>query len=222
MATQSHDLIVLGGGISGISAARTYLDVHPTADVIVVERDGTVGGTWNKERLYPGFKAQASSRMCEFSDMPISVPTDGEDENGCPYAEHIAEYLEIYVDKHVYDGKSLRDRFLLNSNITAVEKADDGQWHVHFTQTGEKRELTSEKLLVSTGVSSLPNIPNFNGTEDFSGPIIHSINFGHSWESIKTSESIQNVTVLGAGKSSADFVYQLVKAGILVAMSRLC
>jgi dimethylaniline monooxygenase (N-oxide forming) len=213
MAARPHDLIVLGAGISGISAARTYLDVHSSADIVIIERDGTVGGAWNRERSYPGFKAQASSRMCEFSDMPISIPPGGEDENGCPDSIHISEYLETYVDQHVYYGKPLKDRFLLNSRITAVEKAEDGLWHVRFTQSGVTKERVSVKLLVATGTTSLPNIPKFAGRESFQGPIVHSIDFGRRWSSIQASQSIKNVTVIGAGKSSADFVYQLVKAG---------
>src|ERR1051326_3980149 len=48
MATQEYDILILGGGQSGIVAARFYLDVHPTCRLAIVERDGVVGGTWSK------------------------------------------------------------------------------------------------------------------------------------------------------------------------------
>jgi dimethylaniline monooxygenase (N-oxide forming) len=211
-AKQSYDLIVLGAGIAGIVAARLYLDVHPKSNIAVIERDGSVGGTWSRERSYPGFKAQASSRMCEFSGMPISIPPSGTDEYDCPDSIHVSEYLEIYLDKHIYDGKPLKDRFHLNSLITNVKKGDDGLWHVHFTQSGEEYEWTAKKLLVATGTTSLPQIPDLKGKDDFKCPIVHSIDFARTWSAIQSS-SIQKVTVLGAGKSAADFVYQLVKAG---------
>jgi cation diffusion facilitator CzcD-associated flavoprotein CzcO len=136
----NYDLIVLGAGIAGISAARSYLDVQPKANVAVLERDGAVGGTWERERSYPGFKAQASSRMCEFSNMPISVPRDNLDEYDCPDSIRVSEYLEIYLDKHIYDGKRLKDRFVLNSLILKVKKGDDGLWHVNFTRSGQEHE----------------------------------------------------------------------------------
>jgi hypothetical protein len=211
-SNKPHDLIILGGGTSGIVSARLYLDIHPSADIVVIERDGSVGGTWSRDRSYPGFKAQASSRMCEFSDIPISIPPGGSDEYDCPASIHISEYLEIYLEKHIYDGKPLKDRFLFNSLVIRVNKGIDGLWKVCFTQSGEEKEMQAVKLLVATGTTSLPQIPDLKGRDMFKGPIIHSIDFGRSWSNIQTS-SFQNITVLGAGKSAADFVYQLVKAG---------
>ena len=152
--------------------------------------------------------------MCEFSDIPVSVPPGGEDENGCPEAKYIAEYLDIYLDKHTYDGKPLRERFLLNSLVTNVVKEKDGFWRIRFTQSGKETEFLSQKLLVATGTTSLPNIPTFNNQDAFQGPITHSIDWGRKWSALKNPE-IQRVAVLGGGKSSADMVYQFVKAGMV-------
>ena len=54
-------------------------------------------------------------------------------------------------------------------------------------------------------------MPSLLGSENFGGPIIHQENFGSS--KVLSSADVQNVTVLGAGKSSADMVYSAVKAG---------
>jgi dimethylaniline monooxygenase (N-oxide forming) len=48
MSTDVQDLVVIGGGTSGIAAARFYLEVHPEAKVTIVERDGAVGGVWSR------------------------------------------------------------------------------------------------------------------------------------------------------------------------------
>ena len=45
--TDRYDLVVIGGGTSGIVAARFYLDVHPEAKVAIIERDNVVGGVWS-------------------------------------------------------------------------------------------------------------------------------------------------------------------------------
>jgi hypothetical protein len=42
-----YDLIVIGGGSSGVASARFYLDVHPEAKVTILERDNSVGGVWS-------------------------------------------------------------------------------------------------------------------------------------------------------------------------------
>ena len=50
MASDSEiefDLCVIGAGTSGIASARFYLDVHPNAKVVLLERDHTVGGVWS-------------------------------------------------------------------------------------------------------------------------------------------------------------------------------
>ena len=49
MATSNtYDLVVIGGGTSGIVAARFYLDVHAEAKVVIIERDNAVGGVWSR------------------------------------------------------------------------------------------------------------------------------------------------------------------------------
>jgi dimethylaniline monooxygenase (N-oxide forming) len=46
--TDVLDLIVIGGGTSGIVAARFYLEIHPQSRVKIIERNGAVGGVWSK------------------------------------------------------------------------------------------------------------------------------------------------------------------------------
>jgi hypothetical protein len=38
-------------GIFGLQAARTYLDIHPEAKIIVLEKEDHVGGVWSKCRF---------------------------------------------------------------------------------------------------------------------------------------------------------------------------
>jgi hypothetical protein len=34
-------------GISGISAAKFWLDTHPESQLVILDRDNCIGGTWN-------------------------------------------------------------------------------------------------------------------------------------------------------------------------------
>jgi hypothetical protein len=54
-------------------------------------------------------------------------------------------------------------------------------------------------------------MPSLPGRHDFLGQVLHQDGFGSS--NILTSPEIRNITVLGGGKSSADMVYESVKAG---------
>lgn len=39
-------------------AARTYLRLRPKTKLLIVDTEGSVGGVWCKERLYPNLVAQ--------------------------------------------------------------------------------------------------------------------------------------------------------------------
>lgn len=46
-----YDLAVIGAGIYGIQAARTYLSIHPREKVVVFEGSGEVGGVWSTGKM---------------------------------------------------------------------------------------------------------------------------------------------------------------------------
>lgn len=67
------DSIVLGAyyslthksGISGIYAGKTYLDLHPHAKVVILDRDNCVGGTWNASKsCFLAFVFPPESKLC--------------------------------------------------------------------------------------------------------------------------------------------------------------
>lgn len=71
--------------------------------------------------------------MCDFSDLQLVTLSGGSDENDCPWAKHITEYLEAYINNHIYDGKLLRDRFYFNATLIMVKK-ENNAWVVQFNQ----------------------------------------------------------------------------------------
>jgi dimethylaniline monooxygenase (N-oxide forming) len=46
--SQQFDVIVIGAGMYGIQAARTYLEIHPDAKLVILEGSGCAGGAWSK------------------------------------------------------------------------------------------------------------------------------------------------------------------------------
>lgn len=130
-------------------------------------------------------------------------------------AKHTTKYLETYVDHHSHAGKSLRDRISFGIEVKGVAKTDKG-WTVTSRNlaTGAENTLHSTKLIIASGLTSIPHMPTLAGDNIFDGPIIHQETFGSS--DILTSPTIKNITVLGGGKSSADMVYAAVKHGKVV------
>lgn len=77
--------------------------------------------------------------------------------------------------------------------------------------TSTQEILETEKLVLASGNTSIPSMPALQGRQLFHGPIVHNVDFGSS--DVLTDPSVQRITVLGGGKSSADMAYAAVKAG---------
>lgn len=68
---EHHKVIVLGAGITGISAAKTYLDIDPSVDLLIVDRESSIGGVWSAERIYPGLYYEVPPPLLDFTDLDM-------------------------------------------------------------------------------------------------------------------------------------------------------
>lgn len=215
----------------GIVAARFYLDVHPNSKLVILEKDTCLGGVWNLSKLpqdsrwimythgnyllivnepigrsYEDFWTQWTVGTAEWSDKPMSRPPEDDIYYEFFKAKHTTNYLEKYVDEHFYAGHSLRDRIYFNAIVKSIEKSCS-KWII----TSDTADYQASKVIVAHGLTSIANIPDWLGRQSFEGPIIHQEDFGQSF--VLSSPSLQNITVVGGGKSAADMVYASVKAG---------
>ncbi len=165
-------------------------------------------------RLYDEFWTQSGRRMVGFSDVPFTLPLDAPSYHGCIEAKYVNKYLEDYIDSHVYIGSSLRSRIHFGHRVEKVEKTD-GLWTVSTQDSNNgQRKFRSSKVVVATGLTSLPNMPtSLLRQEDFKGPFRHHKDFGEISKSLLNTPDCKNVAVLGAGKSATDMVYESVKKG---------
>ena len=209
-----RDVVIIGAGLYGIAAARTYLEVHPDCQLTVLDQDSSVGGSWNKRRNYEAFWSQTGLRMTEYSDVPLRLPPKEETYHDTFQAKHVTTYLESYIDSHVYAGQTIRDRMNFNFVVQSIcrDESDD-RWTVRGIDQRSQiaRTYLTSKVMVATGVTSEPNMPTLPGKEQFAGSVFHSEGFGQS--AVLTSSDIQNIVVVGGGKSAADMVYACAKAG---------
>ncbi|KAH7076296.1 hypothetical protein FB567DRAFT_452433 [Paraphoma chrysanthemicola] len=204
------DLLVIGAGIYGIQAARTYLTINPSHSIIVLEADETPGGVWSKKRMYPHFYTQSPLEIWEYSDKPLVL---NEEDARVTYHEHFparafAQYLEDYIDEHQFDGRALRDRFVCSSRVEKLRQ--DGDLWRATTYTGQS--YTARKVIDATGLTSAPNVPKLPGSSSFSGLQFHSKDFGAHSSTILTPSS--RVAIIGGGKYAGDVAYACAKAGV--------
>lgn len=146
--------------------------------------------------------------MAEFSDQPMKLPPRTEQYYGFFPAKYVTQYLESYVDSHVYDGKSLRDRFIFNVRVSHVEKTSEGSWAVLY---GNGSAIRASKLIDATGMTSEPHVPNIPGQNSFRGLSLHHKNFGCS--TFLEDPKVHHVAIIGGAKSAADVAYASAKAG---------
>ena len=163
-------------------------------------------------RGYEYFWTQWTVGSAEFSDKPMPRPPEEDLYYDFFKAKHTTQYLENYTDVHSHAGQTLRDRIKFGIDVLSVDKLD-GKWVISTKNIDDATLHTfhASKLMIASGMTSVPNMPVLPGQEKFGGPIIHQEAFGSS--RILTSPDINNITVLGGAKSSADMVYAAVKAG---------
>ncbi|KAI1425014.1 hypothetical protein F5Y12DRAFT_398156 [Xylaria sp. FL1777] len=196
------EVAIIGAGWYGLVAARTYLRLRPSTRLIIIDSDSTVGGVWSKDRLYPNLVAQVRHGLFNYSDTPM--PRNGGNPKDTKVTgEMIHDYLQKYAEDHALLGHIRFNTFVTDA------KQFKGGWRLSLRGTDEVIE--AEKLLVATGVTSIPNLPDLDLSAS-TLPIIHSLDLGTHYQEIE-DEAIKEVVVVGAAKSAYDAVYLLLKMG---------
>lgn len=198
------DLIIVGAGVYGICAASTYLQLHPDADIRVIDSGKDVGGVWSTDRLYPRFWSQTGVRLAGFPDAPFKPPEDAELYHDLPEARHLSKYLEDYVSQ-----RGIREHCLLDTWVEGVEKQGN-VWEVKAVRHGDSIVLKAKAIIVATGLSSLPQMPDLPGRDQFTGLVLHQKDFGRSkifTAEERDPEHHRDVTIIGGSKSAAAIVY---------------
>ncbi|KAF7915869.1 uncharacterized protein EAE98_010949 [Botrytis deweyae] len=203
-AVTKYDVVIVGAGFYGLVAARNYLRLRPQTNLLIVDSNKTVGGVWCKERLYPNLIAQVPEGFFNYTDTPMP-PQTGISTNGLIAGETIHEYLQTYAEQH-----DLLRRICFSSLVARAERCSTG-WKLHCQKMEKVECLETTKLIVATGITSMPKMPRFRA-QSVSIPIIHSKDLGSSSKSLE-SPDVRTVVVVGGAKSAYDTVYLLLSLG---------
>src|SRR5271163_1378374 len=69
MAVEHFDVLIMGAGISGISAAHHLQKLCPRKSYVILEQRERIGGTWDLFR-YPGVRSDSDMFTMGFSFRP--------------------------------------------------------------------------------------------------------------------------------------------------------
>jgi len=182
-----------------------YLEVEPEVDITIVDNETTLGGTWCKNRLYTSLVAEAHYGLFEYSDHPMS-PIGIQNDGRIP-GSSVHRYLDEYATKF-----DLQRRIRLGCTVKSTEwDHDRGTWSLGLVGSDEK--LLCEKLIVATGLTSKPSLPNV-AHDTYQGETLHTKSLGdHDFVQKIQSPTVEQVLVYGGSKSAFDTVHMLLQMG---------
>ncbi|MEV2246788.1 NAD(P)/FAD-dependent oxidoreductase [Streptomyces sp. NPDC049970] len=203
MAQHEHVRVaVIGSGFGGLGAA-VRLRREGITDFLVLERAGSVGGTW-RDNSYPGCACDVPSHLYSFSFAPN--PDWPRTFSG---QEHIRAYLE-----HVADTFGLRPHIRLGHEV-AVMRWDNDELH-WVIESANGSTITADAVVSATGPLSDPKLPDIPGLAEFPGKVFHSAQWDHDYDLTG-----KRVAVIGTGASAIQIVPEIQpKAGRLTLFQR--
>jgi cation diffusion facilitator CzcD-associated flavoprotein CzcO len=181
-----HRVVIVGAGFGGLALALR-LRREGVEDVVVLEKEDDLGGTW-LVNTYPGCQCDVPSLLYSLSDAPNSDWS----RTFAPQPE-IEEYLRTVADRF-----DLRRQIRFGTELLGADWDEAGhQWAVE-TSAGP---LTTDVLILAAGFLSEPALPAIEGLDRFEGTLFHSARWRHD-----DDLTGRRVAVVGTGASAIQFV----------------
>jgi hypothetical protein len=157
------DVLVVGGGHAGISAAVELKRIG--LDALVIDKAARIGDNWRLR--YHGLKLHNKTPVNHLRYLPFPptfpdyIPKDT-----------IANWLESYVD-------IMEINFCTGTTFDGAEYDETTQrWAANVRKSdGTTGTLRPKHIVVATSVSGTPNIPRIETLENFAGQVLHSSQF---------------------------------------------
>jgi putative flavoprotein involved in K+ transport len=153
------EVVIIGGGQGGIAlAARLRQLGVPT---IVIEKNERPGDSWRKR-----YKSLCLHDPVWYDHLPyIKFP-----DNWPVFSpkDKIADWLEMYT-------RVMELNYWPRSEVKSVGfDPEAGEWRVVVARDGAEVTLRPRQLVLATGISSQPNLPDLPGQDVFTGDQHHS------------------------------------------------
>jgi putative flavoprotein involved in K+ transport len=196
MVQISQPLVIIGGGQSGLAAARAAQ--LQGLDPLVLEARERPTGSWTD--YYDSLRLFSPAR---FSAMP-DAPFPG-DPDHYPSRDEVSEYLARYADRL---GVEVRT----STQVTSVHAQAGGGFRVE-TAAGDAIETAG--LVAATGSFNNPYRPLLPGQDRFPARILHAADY-----SSPEPFAGQRVVVVGGGNSAVQIAYDLAEVATTTIASR--
>jgi thioredoxin reductase len=198
-ADRDPTVLVIGGGHSGLSIAARLTQLQ--VDTLIVDREERIGDNWRKRyhalTLHNQVQVNHLPYMLFPPNWPSYIPKD-----------KLANWFEAYVE-------SMELNFWTSTEFEGGHYDEQQQrWSVTLRRAdGSRRTMHPRHVVLATGVSGIPNVPDIALLKDFNGTVLHSSQYsdGDDWVGKKA-------LVIGTGNSGHDIAQDLHSSGVDVTL----
>ncbi len=200
-AYADHDptVLVIGGGQSGLSIAARLKQLN--VDTLIVDREKRIGDNWRKRYHALTLHNQVQVNHLPYMHFPPNWPTYIPKDKLANWFETYVESMELnFWTETEFEGGSYDEK--------------QGRWTVTLRRAdGTKRVMHPRHVVLATGVSGIPSVPEITGLKDFAGKVMHSSQYddGENWKG-------KRAIVVGTGNSGHDIAQDLHSSGAEVTM----
>src|SRR3954447_21739652 len=193
-ADRDPTVLVVGGGQAGLAIAARLKQLK--IDTLIVDPETRIGDNWRKRYHALTLHNQVQVNHMPYMPFPPSWPTYIPKDKLANWFEAYVEALELnFWTETEFEGGSYD------------EKA--GRWTVTLRRAdGSRRTMHPRHVVLATGVSGIPSVPEMAGLKDFAGKVMHSSQYddGESWKG-------KRAIVIGTGNSGHDIAQDLHSSG---------
>ncbi len=187
-------VVVVGAGQAGLSIAARLKQLQ--VDTLIVDRWPRIGDNWRKRYHALTLHNQVQVNHLPYMNFPPNWPTYIPKDKLAAWFEAYAESMEL----NVWSGTEFESG-------AYDEKA--GRWSIVLRRAdGTKREMHPRHVIMATGLSGVPIVPDIPTLRNFRGTVLHSTQYddGEAWKG-------KRALVIGTGNSGHDIAQDLHSSG---------
>lgn len=206
--TKVLDVLIVGGGISGIGVGYHLQDQMPGKSFAILDANKDIGGTWHIH-TYPGVRSDSDLFTFGYRFKPWT---------GTPVADgdRILDYLNEVIDEN-----GLREKIELNTRVMSLSwSSSEAMWtaRIRKGETGEALLYKARFLWMCQGYydPSAGYTPDWPGFDQYEGDVIHPQTWPEDYD-----YSGKDILVIGSGATAATIIPNMAdKAGHITMLQR--
>lgn len=198
-ADRDPTVLVVGGGQAGLAIAARLVQLG--VDTLIVDRNQRIGDNWRNRYHALTLHNQAHVNHLPYMPFPPNWPSYIPKDKLAGWFEAYAESMEL----NFWTGTEFQG---------GAYDEHAAAWSVTLScADGGLREMHPRHVVMATGVSGIPSLPDIPTLRDFKGTIVHSSAYddGENWKD-------SNALVIGTGNSGHDIAQDLHSGGAHVTL----